>query len=59
MKRSSLWKSIRKDKAALREKTAARSFGDKLRIVERIRDRDAVIRGAKGHPGTRGDARKK
>jgi len=59
MKRSSLWTSIKKDKAALREKTAAKSFGEKLRIVERIRDRDAVIRGAKTHPGTRRDARKK
>lgn len=59
MKRSSLWENIEKDKASLREKTAAKSFGEKLRIVERIRDRDAAIRGARGQPGTPRDARKK
>jgi len=47
-------------KKLLRERTAARSFAEKLRVLQRIRERDAMIR-AKGPPkhSPRGGARKK
>jgi len=41
--------TIRADKKRLRERTAARSFAEKLRVLESIRERDAMIRG-KGAP---------
>jgi hypothetical protein len=47
MKRSDTWTSIARDKAELREKNAAQPFEEKLRVVERLRERDAAIQRAR------------
>ena len=49
MKPDTTLSTILADKDALRLQTAKKSFAAKLRILERIRDRDAAIRG----PATR------
>lgn len=53
-------RSILNDKTDLRDKTAAKSFAEKLQILERIRERDASIRGATSKsPRTSGSSKQK
>lgn len=40
----------RSDKHALRERSAAKPFAEKIRILEKLRERDRAIRSAKLTP---------
>lgn len=54
MKRDATWKAIAKDKAELRRKAADKPFSEKLRMVEKMRDRDAAVRSADRPMNSRG-----
>ena len=47
MKDTRLWDAIRADKDALRKATQAKSFSEKLGMLERMRERDASMRHAR------------
>jgi hypothetical protein len=51
------WPSARRDKDALREGNAGKSFADKLRQLDRLRERAEAMKGAKplgsSRPGVR------
>ena len=53
MKRTPTWTRISRDKAELRRANAAKPFAEKLRALERMRDRDEAIRQSR----TAGDSR--
>jgi hypothetical protein len=51
------WPRARRDKDALRERNAGKSFADKLRQLDRLRERSQAMKGAKPLASSRAGAR--
>jgi hypothetical protein len=52
------WSGARRDKKMLRKRNAGRSFADKLRDLDRLRERSEAMKAAKPRDSSRAGVRK-